>query len=225
MRVLSIDTTLTACSTAVVDTLADAPLALRSEPMQRGHAEALMPMIADVLAQAGGLDSINRIAVTTGPGSFTGIRVGLAAARGLGLAAGLPVIGISTLTALAAPLLVGEDRRPVGAAIDARHGRVFLQVFTPAGRTLVAPRCASARDAARSVGTGPVRLVGSGAKIIAESSDFPGGVIVTEAAAVPDIAWIARLAAAIEPSSAPPQPFYMLAADAQPQTGGRVARQ
>ncbi len=224
MRILAIDTAMASCSVAVVDTHANEPLAMASVAMERGQAEALMPMIADILIQSGGLSQIERIAVTTGPGSFTGLRIGLAAARGLSLATDIPVVGLTTLTVLAAPHIVDEDRRPVAAAIDARHGRVFLHMFAPGGRTLVAPRCAPARDAARAIGTGPVRLVGSGAEIVAHVSDFPGGATVIPSAPAPDILWVARLGAAIEPSASPPKPFYLLAPDAKPQEGGRVAR-
>jgi tRNA threonylcarbamoyladenosine biosynthesis protein TsaB len=224
VRVLAIDTAMASCSVAVVDTHANEPVAIASEPMERGQAEALMPMLAEILIRAGGLGTIERIAVTTGPGSFTGLRIGLAAARGLGLVSGVPIVGLTTLTVLAAPYIVEDDRRPVAAAIDARHGRVFLHMFAPGGRTLVNPRCAPARDAARAIGTGPVRLIGSGAEMVAQVSDFPGGATVIDASPVPDIIWVARLGAAIEPAAAPPKPFYLLAPDARPQQGGGIAR-
>jgi tRNA threonylcarbamoyladenosine biosynthesis protein TsaB len=222
--VLAIDTAMASCSVAVVDTHVNEPVAMVTEPMERGQAEALMPMIADVLYRSGGLGQIERIAVTTGPGSFTGLRIGLAAARGLSIASDIPVVGLTTLTVLAAPHIVDEDRRPVAAAIDARHGRVFLHMFAPGGRTLVTPRCAPARDAARAIGTGPVRLVGSGAQAVAHVSDFPGGATIIDASPQPDIIWVARLGAAIEPAASPPKPFYLLAPDAKPQDKGRVAR-
>ena len=144
MRILAIDTALEACSAAVLDTEHAATSVHESLPMLRGHAEALMPLIARVMDRAGlEFAALDRIAVTTGPGSFTGLRVGIAAARGIALAAGKPAIGLSTLAAYAAPLVAADGTLPVVAAIDARHDHVYLQVFGPGGRTIVAARLAT----------------------------------------------------------------------------------
>ena len=143
--------------------------------MVRGHAEALIPLIARVLEKAG-LDfaALDRIAVTTGPGSFTGLRVGIAAARGIALAAGKPAVGLSTLAAYAAPLIAADDTQPVVAAIDARHDHVYLQVFGPGGRTIVAPRLgAVARGVARGRAAGAPRLIGTAAALLAAA--WPAG--------------------------------------------------
>src|SRR3974390_3454201 len=141
MRVLAIDTALAACSAAVFDTADGGIAASESLPMLRGHAEALMPLIARVMKRSGmtfaGLD---RIVVTTGPGSFTGLRVGIAAARGFGVATDVPVVGVSTLSAYAAPYLGTDETSAVVAAIDARHDHVYLQVFAAGARTLVSTR-------------------------------------------------------------------------------------
>src|SRR5436305_15092695 len=127
--------------------------------MVRGHAEALMPLIGRVMKEADmAFSALDRIAVTTGPGSFTGLRVGTSAARGIALAAGKPVIGLTTLAAYAAPYIAHDDKTAVAVAIDARHQHVYLQVFGPGGRTLVAPRIASLADAARAAASGPVKL-------------------------------------------------------------------
>src|SRR5215510_13856198 len=110
MRVLAIDTALHACSAAVLDSDRQAIMASESLTMQRGHAEALMPLIARVMDSAAiEFKDLDRIAVTTGPGSFTGLRVGISAARGLALAAGKPAIGLTTLAAFAATI-VGQSR-------------------------------------------------------------------------------------------------------------------
>src|SRR3569833_864960 len=104
MLILAIDTALDHCAAAVLDSDAAVMRAQQSLPMKRGHAEALMPLIARVMKEAGlPFAALDRIAVTTGPGSFTGLRVGLSAARGIALAAGTPVVGVTTLTAYAAP--------------------------------------------------------------------------------------------------------------------------
>ena len=157
MRVLAIDTALAACSAAVLDTEHGGIVASESLPMARGHAEALMPLVKRVMERAGiAFSDIDRIAVTTGPGSFTGLRVGIAAARGIALAADKPAVGLSTLAAYAAPHMAADDSFPVVAVIDARHGHVYLQVFSAGGRTL---HDAAARALARS-GAGSRRSAG-----------------------------------------------------------------
>src|SRR5215510_9446376 len=166
MRVLAIDTALEACSAAVLER--GKIRASETLPMARGHAEALMPLVARVMDRANiGFSELGRIAVTTGPGSFTGLRVGIAAARGIALASGRPEVGVSTLAAFAAPHIANEAGDSVVAAIDARHGHVYLQVLAGAGRTLVGPHLASVEDAVRVATAAPARLVGSAAGLLA----------------------------------------------------------
>ncbi|MEA2953181.1 MAG: tRNA threonylcarbamoyladenosine biosynthesis protein TsaB [Alphaproteobacteria bacterium] len=226
MRILAIDTALAACAVAVLDTEDSALGASENTPMFRGHAEALMPMIARVMDKANiDFSDIDRIAVTTGPGSFTGLRVGISAARGIALAAGKPAVGLSTLAAYAAPLIAEDDTLPVVAAIDARHDHVYMQVFGPGGRTLVAPRIASLRDAVRAAALASARVVGSGAELIAAAwptAEQPPALI--DAQSAPDIRWIARLGAAAPTGQEPPKPLYLRAPDAQPQDASRLSR-
>src|SRR5580704_19398348 len=135
--------------------------------MVRGHAEAIMPLVATVMSTANvEFSELDRIAVTVGPGSFTGLRVGIAAARGLALAAGKPAVGLSTLAALAAPFFDADDAKALLVAIDARHDQVYMQLFGPGGRTLVAPRLAHLRDVIRAAMASPTRIVGNAAKLI-----------------------------------------------------------
>ncbi len=118
MRILAIDTALPAVSVCVLDENAGEPVAMESLAMEKGHAEALLPMIERVMAGVdGGFASLDRVAATVGPGSFTGIRIGVAAARGIALARGLETVGVSTLAAFAAPLLTQESDSIVAAAI------------------------------------------------------------------------------------------------------------
>jgi tRNA threonylcarbamoyl adenosine modification protein YeaZ len=226
MRVLAIDTALAACAAAVLDTERAAILAQESLPMLRGHAEALMPLVKRVMEQAGTIFAdLDRIAVTTGPGSFTGLRVGIAAARGLALASAKPAIGLTTLGAFAAPLIATDDSIPVVAAIDARHDHVYLQVLGAGGRTIVAPRLAPLREAIRVAATGAPRLVGNAADILA--AIWPGGERAPSAVQqrdAPDIDWVARLGAAANETGAPPAPLYLRAPDAQPQDASQLAR-
>jgi tRNA threonylcarbamoyladenosine biosynthesis protein TsaB len=226
MRVLAIDTALGACSAAVLDTRHVAVVASESLPMVRGHAEAVMPLIARVMDQAGiDFASLDRIAVTTGPGSFTGLRVGISAARGIALAAGKPAVGLSTLAGFAAPHIAQDDSSAVVAAIDARHEHVYLQVFGPGGKTVVAPRIAPLKEAMRAATASPARIVGSGAELIVAL--WPKGEqqpVLVEQLDAPDIGWIARLGAAAAEGQAPPKPLYLRAPDAQPQDASRLPR-
>jgi tRNA threonylcarbamoyl adenosine modification protein YeaZ len=228
MRVLAIDTALEACSAAVLDTghAAGAIIAHESLVMQRGHAEALMPLIARVMQRAGlTFAELDRIAVTTGPGSFTGLRVGISAARGIGLAAGKPVVGLTTLAAFAAPAIAADDSLPVVAVIDARHEHVYLQVFGPGGRTVVPPRLAPLREALRVAATGAPRLTGTAAAMLAAA--WPSGERsprAVEQHGAPDIDWVARLGALASETSVPVKPLYLRAPDAQPQDASQLAR-
>ena len=168
MRVLAIDTALEACSVGVLDTARADVLALESVPMHRGPAEALMSLVGRVLDRTQlAFTAFDRIAVTTGPGSFTVLRVGIAAARGIALSAGKPAIGLSTLAAFAAPFIAADDTLPVVVAIDARHDHVYLQVFGPGGRTIVAPRFAPLREALRVSTPGTPRVNGTAANKLA----------------------------------------------------------
>jgi tRNA threonylcarbamoyladenosine biosynthesis protein TsaB len=225
MRVLAIDTALDACSAAVLDT-SHGITSSETLAMIRGHAEALMPLIARVMDHAElEFADLDRLAVTTGPGSFTGLRVGISAARGIALAAGKPAVGLSTLSGLAAPLIAEDDSSNVVAAVDARHDHVYLQVFGPSGRTLVSPRIASLRDAVRAAITGRARIIGSAATMLAAA--WPRGTeppAAVDSRSAPDIAWIARLGAAAAEGYGPPRPLYLRAPDAQPQDGARLPR-
>jgi tRNA threonylcarbamoyladenosine biosynthesis protein TsaB len=226
MRVLAIDTALAACAAAVLDTEEPARSVRESLPMLRGHAEALLPLIARVMDRANtAFADLDRIAVTTGPGSFTGLRVGISAARGIALAAAKPAIGLSTLAAYAAPHIAQDDSLPVAVVIDARHEQLYLQVFGTAGRTIVSPRIASIREALRATAWGSVRIVGSAAEMLAAAwpSGQPAPALV-DAQPAPDIDWVARLGAAAEDAAAAPKPFYLRAPAAQPQDAARLPR-
>src|SRR5438270_9801332 len=226
MRVLAIDTALGACAAAVLDSSAGAILSSESLGMQRGHAEAIMPLIARVMDAARcEFAELDRIAVTVEPGSFTGLRVGIWAARGIALAAGKPAIGLTTLAGFAAPHISADDTRPVAAVIDARHEHVYLQVFGPGGRTVVAPRIAPLREAVLAAESGTARIVGSAAGLMAASwpRTQPPPALVDQRGA-PEIEWIARLGAAAAEGQGPPKPLYLRAPDAQPQHAARLAR-
>lgn len=209
MITLALDTCLSACSAAV---LRDGDLmSSRAEVMARGHQERLAGLVSEVLAEAGvPFADLGRIAVTVGPGSFTGLRVGLAFAKGLGAALGLPVIGIGTLEAMGAPLS-GEPGL-VAVVLEAKRGQVYFQAFEKA-QALTAPAGLNIDAAAALLvelsRTGPVTLAGSGTDHL--SAVAPSARIVKSDQVDPG--WVARLAAARAPT--PPRPLYLRAPDAK----------
>jgi tRNA threonylcarbamoyladenosine biosynthesis protein TsaB len=218
MLILAIDTALDACAAGVLDTDASKMIAQESQAMKRGHAEALMPLIARVMEASGiAFTALDRIAVTTGPGSFTGLRVGLSAARGIALAADKPVVGLTTLTAYAAPVVSQGLERPVISAIDARHDHVYFQAVAGDGSPLIRPRVAPIEEALGASRFGAPHLVGNAANILADRwpADAPPPYMVDPQAA-PDIAWVAWLGAAVSPDTAPARPVYLRAPDAKP---------
>ena len=219
MRILAIDTALPAVSACVYEAGADEPQAIESMAMERGHAEALMPLIDRVMAASGGgFETLDRIAVTVGPGSFTGLRVGIAAARALGLACDIPVVGVSTLAAMAAPLILDEEPGMVAVAIDARHGNVYFAAFGADGRAMMPPHVSTIPAAAQVLAEGPARVAGSGAPMVAieawskgQKAEIVGDVLV------PDIVFVAKLGLLADPTIAPPRPLYLKAPDVTPR--------
>ncbi|MCA1376651.1 MULTISPECIES: tRNA (adenosine(37)-N6)-threonylcarbamoyltransferase complex dimerization subunit type 1 TsaB [unclassified Bradyrhizobium] len=227
MLILAIDTALEACAAAVLDTDAGELLARESQLMKRGHAEALMPMIARVMQSAGlSFTSLDRIAVTVGPGSFTGLRVGISAARGLALAAKRPAVGLTTLSAYAAGVVAKSGTVPVISAIDARHDHVYFQIVAGDGSQLVRPAVASIDAAIAASQFGAPHLVGNAAGILAGRwpKDGPQPIAV-DAQPAPDISWVAWLGAAANPDTTPARPFYLKAPDAKPAASTPLAAQ
>ncbi|MGY3449293.1 tRNA (adenosine(37)-N6)-threonylcarbamoyltransferase complex dimerization subunit type 1 TsaB [Bradyrhizobium sp. USDA 4353] len=221
MLILAIDTALDHCAAGVLNTDSAEMIAHETLLMKRGHAEALMPLLARVMQQSGiGFADLDRVAVTTGPGSFTGLRVGLSAARGIALAAHKPVVGVTTLSAYAAPV-VSEDRdSPVISAIDARHDHLYYQVVSGSGEELIPPQVAAIGDVLAAARFGAPHLVGNAAAILAERwPPEDAAPVAVEALAGPDIAWVAWLGAAADPDHAPARPFYLRAPDVKPPAG------
>lgn len=213
MRLLVIDTALGACTAAVFED--GRALAVRFEPMTKGHQERIGGLVRDVMAEAGGgFDSLDRIGVTVGPGSFTGLRVGLAFAQGLGAALDRPVVGLSALDALAASL--AHQDGPIAALIDARRGQVYARLFADGG-PLGPDEALSVEEAARRIAhIGPgVALVGNGAAVVTQAfPDLPFAHRDDRVAPSPEA--LARLAAAADPATQPPRPLYLRAPDATP---------
>lgn len=211
MRILAIDTALPAVSACVLDRDAETPVASETIPMERGHGEALVPLIQRVVGRTdGGFDALDRVAVTVGPGSFTGIRIGLAAAQAIALACKADVVGVSTLSALAAPLMGNEKDGVVCAAVDARYGKIFVAAFGADGRPILAPRREGVVEALRAMGAGPLTFVGSGAELLAREARARGvGFRIASGEAWPEIEYVARLGVVADPERAPARPLYL----------------
>lgn len=211
MKILALDTAMAACSAAIIDTDSAAPLARAFVPMERGHAEALAPMIEQVMQDAGfDFCSIDRIVVTTGPGTFTGVRIGLAMARGLGLARGIPVIGIDTLRAIAAN---DCDKDFLLVACDARNDEVYAALFD-AGRNIIRPPGVMTREAAASIAPDRCAVAGTAASGVIDAA--PDRLLRSTSRPLPDAAVFGRLGAHREPGPMP-SPLYLRAPDAKPQ--------
>ncbi len=215
MLILAIDTAGADCSVAICDSGTARILAQTTETIGKGHAERLMAMVSHVCnAAALSLKDMDRIAVTIGPGSFTGIRVGVSAARGLALALEVPVVGISTLSVLAEVSRADARHGPLLVAMDARRDSVYCQLFGPGGALGNEPEVmAIAQAAALAAETGAV-ITGSGAGLLSgagagPADSFPIGVV-------------ALLGARANPVSDKASPLYLRGADAKPQTGFAV---
>ncbi|MDB5573342.1 MAG: peptidase glycoprotease [Tardiphaga sp.] len=225
MLILAIDTALDVCAAGILDTVSGQLIAHRSVRMARGHAEALMPLIVEVMKQGRvGFGALDRIAVTTGPGSFTGLRVGLSAARGLALAASKPVVGVTTLTAFAAAVISETGRNPVISVIDARHDHVYVQVVSGNGASLIRPKILPIDKVLEASRYGTPIIVGNAAQLLADRWPADVPPVLVDPKPAPEITWIAWLGAAVNPASAPARPFYLRAPDAKPQTSTALPR-
>jgi tRNA threonylcarbamoyladenosine biosynthesis protein TsaB len=215
MRLMVIDTALGLCTAALfaVDGTGVRRLGLRSEPMIKGHSERIAGFARDAAVEAGvAFADLDRIGVTVGPGSFTGLRVGLAFAQGLAAALDRPLVGISALDALAASV---EEALTVAALIDARRGQVYARFWTGGAAEGPAEALTLEVAAARiaTLGSEAV-LVGSGAALFAEAAAGP----VLRGLEGPAPEALARLAAAADPAVALARPLYLRAPDATPPT-------
>jgi len=199
--------------------LHDGPSYEISDEIGRGHAERLIGMIDHALSECGLLpNDITKIAVTIGPGSFTGVRVGLAAARGYAAALNIPVVGISSLKALSKKNNVGGSTLVI---LDAKRDQYYAELFDDHGTTIEGPTLYTKGDALPEawLHQANLALVGTGAEAMAPH--LPNAAIVSHDAA-PTIADVALLGASMEPDATQPKPLYLRAADAKPQNPDKM---
>jgi len=221
MNLLAIDTALEACSVAVVGKRR--PPVTMSETVGRGHAERLFGMIDQAMNEAGLVFAdLERIAVTVGPGSFTGLRVGIAAARGLALVVKCPVVGVGTLEVHAASARATAGAVPITAVLDARRGEVYAQRFAASGAPLGSPSVGPPEAVAAQIGVGDL-LAGAGADIVAAALPAGCAASVVHRRSAPDIRALAELALIADPGAAAPRPLYLRPPDAKPQPIAELA--
>lgn len=209
--VLAVDTTFGACSAALIE--ADRVLARRHAAMERGHAEALAPMVESVMGEAHlSFADLGRLAVTTGPGSFTGQRVGLAFMRGLRVALGIPLVGVTSLAAMAAEARHETGCENAAAVQEARRGEVYLEAVGQA----ISVRLVRFEEALSLLsGIDRLAVAGTAATRVCEALSKATATMIVAADAV----WVARLAASLEATASAPRPLYLRAPDATPSAG------
>lgn len=230
MKVLGLDSATSSCSAAVWDDGRGGIVARRMEPMARGQAEVLVPMAQAVLAEAGiGFADLDRVAVTVGPGAFTGLRIALATARGIAVAHGLPVIGIASFDAIAHAIPAADRQgRSLLVAVDSRRDEPFLQLFDAALAPIGEPGMPAPAEIARWL-TGrlpgsPLLLAGDAAETVRTAlaaADYD--LAVAAGPGQPDAAVVAAIGA-VRPAGLPAEPFYLRPPDVslpkRPPQGG-----
>ncbi|AHG43798.1 O-sialoglycoprotein endopeptidase [Rhizobium leguminosarum bv. trifolii CB782] len=218
MIVLALDTAGVDCAAAVYDSGRNTVLGEASDMIGKGHAEHLIGIVDRALDQADmELSDIDRIAVTIGPGSFTGIRVGVAAARGFALSLNVPAVGVTTLEVMASAQREKTPHRPVLAAMDAKRDEIYLQSFSSDGSPLDTPRALSVAQAQAFAEGFDGEIAGSATALL--KPDAGGDHTNTFPISV-----VARLGAAASPDAGKPKPLYLRGPDAKPQAGYAIAR-
>lgn len=218
MILLAIDTAANLCAASIHDTAGDRELGRAARDIGKGHAEQLMPVVEEALAAAGKrLADLERIVVSTGPGSFTGIRVGVSAARGFALALGIPAVGVTTLEALAYVARRKAGGRPVLVVLDAGRGEYHAALYDGLGKLRYGPAMTTLSALADLAREHRPLLAGNAARQVADAGGGGFDVITEEATA--DIAVYARLGAGKDPADGRPKPVYLRGADAKPQAG------
>lgn len=229
MNILALDTSMGACSAAVLARDgAERRLALRQDLMARGHAEALMPMVAEVMAESGVVFAeLDLIAATLGPGSFTGVRIAIAAARGFALVTKARLFGTDSLTVMATLARESGDfaSGPFAVAVDARRGMLYLGLYDEGARKLEGPLLSSPDEAVQLL-PGALRIaVGSGAGPLAEAGARHGrGIEARLPELQPSASALAEIAFESDEILQTLRPLYLRPPDAKPQAPAVLRR-
>ncbi|MDH4986427.1 tRNA (adenosine(37)-N6)-threonylcarbamoyltransferase complex dimerization subunit type 1 TsaB [Aminobacter anthyllidis] len=225
MILLAIDCAASLCAASVYDADAGRELGRSVRDLGKGHAEHLMAVIDEALTQAGKTYAdLGRIAVTTGPGSFTGVRVGVSAARGFSLALKIPAVGVTTLEALAYEARHAFGPVKVLAALDAGREELHAALYDADGQALCEPAVLSLAEAVEIASSTPLALAGTAARLIANGVGVDKALQLGPLGATADIGTYARLAAGKQPGERP-KPLYLRAPDAKPQAGFVLPRE
>jgi tRNA threonylcarbamoyladenosine biosynthesis protein TsaB len=218
--ILALETSSSLCAACILDPASGQVLGEVVNDIGRGHAERLMDDIAEALKQAAtGYVNLTFIACGAGPGSFTGIRVGVAAARGLGLALKIPVHGVTSLQAIALRAIDDAKGRGLLVVQDAGREELHMQRFDQDARPLSAPLALSLPQLLNQLPDTPLIACGSGAQLLQGRPDIE----ISLTALVPTAEAVAR--ASLDPAmTVPPKPLYLRAPVAKPQAGFAVAR-
>ena len=216
MLILALDTAQADCSAAVYDSASGSIIGRCVETIGKGHAERMMAVIDAALTEAGMKPAdIDRIVVNIGPGSFTGVRIGVAAARALALAVKAECVGVSSLAAIAFQHRAARPGSAVMATLDARRGEAFAQVFDADGEPLTEPAAHAYDDLADLARQHAAVPFGTGAIVTGLAGPLPEDRVTIDTIAILGASAIA---------GPPVSPLYLRAPDAKPQLGFAVAR-
>lgn len=229
MNILAFDTSMKACSVAVLrGREGEHGLFQAFEKRDRGHMERLMPMIEQVMGKAGlEYQELDRIAVTTGPGTFTGVRIGISSARALALAADCPLVSTTSLQVMAWSAQgqlgdaagVSQSDHSIAIAVDARRGQIYFQLYAADASEMTEPVALTLDAAARLLPGTAIFISGSAASQLANIADQPNRAVRAVAAGLqPEAAVLVRKAKDLPLAKGPVSPLYLRPPDAKPQT-------
>ncbi|WP_079212519.1 tRNA (adenosine(37)-N6)-threonylcarbamoyltransferase complex dimerization subunit type 1 TsaB [Brucella pituitosa] len=224
MKILALDTASSWCAAAVYDSGTDTVLAEISENIGKGHAEVLMDYIGQAMTQSGiAMAELDRVAVNVGPGSFTGVRIGVSAARGFALALHRPALGVSAFDALASEIAISHPGQPVLVLLEAHRGEIYAQAFGADGMAITGPMVLAREEALALIQQQCSDTILAGSAAAALNETLAGSFSVARGEPTALIGTYAKLVALHEPGEAP-KPLYMRGPDVKPQTGFALPR-
>jgi len=224
MKILALDTASSWCAAAVYDSGTDTVLAEISENIGKGHAEVLMDYIEQAMTQSGiAMAELDRVAVNVGPGSFTGVRICVSAARGFALALDRPALGVSAFDALASEVAISHPGQPVLVLLEAHRGEIYAQAFGVDAVAITGPMVLAREEALALIQQQSSETILAGSAAAALNETPAGSFSVARVEPTARIGTYAKLAALHEPGEAP-KPLYMRGPDVKPQTGFALPR-